>query len=179
MPAGATYEPLSSTTLSSTQSSIDFTSISSSYTDLVISLYCQNAAATSGTRTGLLKINSDSGTNYSYLYFMGDGTTVSTTRTSTYSGGIFYGDVPRNGTGANIFGFARISFFNYAGSTQKSVIAECSVDMAGLGGAGGGYVQRTIGLWRSTSAITSISLLAGGEGFASGTRATLYGITKA
>jgi hypothetical protein len=174
MPAGATYEPLATTTLTGTQSTIDFTSISGSYTDLVVSIYCQNAAATTGTRTGLLKLNSDSGTNYSYTSLNGDGATAASSRATSQSAGIYYAELPRNGNGANVFGFARISFFNYAGSTNKTILSENSADLNGSGN-----VVRIVGLWRSTSAITSISLIGGSEGFASGTRATLYGIARA
>lgn len=170
----ATYEPLATTTLTGTQATIDFTSISGSYTDLVISLYAQNAAATTGTRTGLMKLNSDSTANYSYTTISGDGTTAASTRASSQSGGIFYAELVRNGNGTNMFGFARIQLFNYAGSTNKTILSESSADLNGSGS-----VTRIVGLWRSTSAITSISLIGGSEGFASGTRATLYGIARA
>lgn len=174
MPAGATYEPIATTTLTGTQATIDFTSISGSYTDLVISLYAQNAAASTGTRTGLMKLNSDSGANYSYTTINGNGTAAASTRASSQSGGIFYAELVRAGNGANMFGFARISLFNYAGSTNKTILSESSADLNGSG-----FVNRIVGLWNSTSAITSISLIGGSEGFASGTRATLYGIKAA
>ena len=174
MPAGATYEPLASTTLTGTQATIDFSSISSSYTDLVISIYCQNAAATTGTRTGLLKINGDSTASYSYTYLRSDGASSTSARASAQSGGIYYAELPRSGNGANVFGFARISFFNYAGSTNKTILSENAADLNGSG-----YTTRIVGLWGNTAAITSISLIGGSEGFTSGTRATLYGITRA
>jgi hypothetical protein len=45
---------------------------------------------------------------------------------------------------------------------------------------GSGGVTRSVGLWRSTSAITSISLFIDGTTtFSTGTTATLYGILKA
>ena len=44
----------------------------------------------------------------------------------------------------------------------------------------GNQVQCFIGTWRSTSAITKISIIAGGsKNWASGSTATLYGITAA
>jgi hypothetical protein len=174
MPAGATYEPLATTTLTGTQATIDFTSISGSYTDLVISIYCQNAAATTGTRTGLMRLNGDTAANYCYIYLRGDGSTTAVASVTNTSGGIYYAELPRNGNGANVFGFARISLFSYAGSTHKTIVSENSADLNGSG-----FVVRSVGLWKSTSAITSISLIGGSEGFASGTRATLYGIKAA
>ncbi len=174
MPAGATYEPLATTTLTGTQATIDFTSISGSYTDLIIALYSQNAAATTGTRTGLMKLNSDSGANYNYTSLAGNGTSATTSKATSQTGGIFYAELVRNGNGANMFGFARIQLFNYAGSTKKTILSESSADLNGSG-----LVNRIVGLWNSTAAITSISLIGGSEGFASGTRATLYGIKAA
>ena len=174
MPAGATYEPLATTTLTGTQATIDFSVINGSYTDLVIAIYCQNAAATTGTRTGLMRINGDTAANYYYTYLRGDGSTTAAATISGTTGGIYYAELPRLGNGANVFGFARISLFNYAGSTNKTILSESSADLNGSG-----FVTRIVGLWRSTSAITSISLIGGSEGFTSGTRATLYGIKAA
>lgn len=174
MPAGATYEPLATTTLTGTQATIDFTSISGSYTDLIISIYCQNAAASTGTRTGLMKFNSDSGSNYSYVYMRGDGSATTAASAGTQTAGIYYAELPRAGNGANVFGFARISIFSYTASVNKAILSESSADLNGSG-----FVSRILGLWNSTSAITSISLIGGSEGFSSGTRATLYGIARA
>jgi hypothetical protein len=65
--------------------------------------------------------------------------------------------------------------FSYAGSTFKSCLVERNADFNGSG-----QVARQVGLWRSTSAITSISLFDPfGNGYGTGTIATLYGILKA
>jgi len=61
---------------------------------------------------------------------------------------------------------------SYAGSTNKTVLSEAANDKNGSG-----IVNRLVGLWRNTSAITSIT----GTTFAgtlTGT-ATLYGIKAA
>jgi hypothetical protein len=169
----ATYENLATTTLGSTTSTITFSSISSAYTDLVISIFCQNAAVSAGTRTGVLTVNGDTGSNYSTTQLRGDGSSATSTQ-STGSTSIFYAEIPRIGSGTNLFGHSRISFFNYAGSTNKTLLCENSADLNGSG-----FVVRNVGLWRNTAAITSITLAAGGEGFTAGTTATLYGILRA
>jgi hypothetical protein len=66
--------------------------------------------------------------------------------------------------------------FSYAGSTNKTVLNKVATDKNGSGG-----VEYNVGLWRSTSAITSISLTleASAQDFPVGTTATLYGILKA
>jgi hypothetical protein len=69
-----------------------------------------------------------------------------------------------------------IDLFSYAGSTNKTILTTTSTDKNGSGGVG-----RIVSLWRSTSAITGITITDGGAGFgwASGTTATLYGILRA
>ena len=62
MAAGATYYPIATTTLSSATNSVSFSSISGSYTDIVIVF--NGAASTSGV-TCNVQFNSDTGTNYS------------------------------------------------------------------------------------------------------------------
>jgi hypothetical protein len=64
--------------------------------------------------------------------------------------------------------------FSYAGSTFKTVLATNSQDYNGSGNVG-----RTVALWRSTSAISTILLYTNAGNFNAGTTATLYGILKA
>jgi hypothetical protein len=64
--------------------------------------------------------------------------------------------------------------FSYAGSTFKTLLMTTSGDQNGSG-----WVERIVGLYRSTSAITSISIDASASTFAVGSTATLYGILKA
>jgi hypothetical protein len=68
--------------------------------------------------------------------------------------------------------FISCDIFSYAGSTQKTVLAESSEDRNGAG-----LVARQVGLWRSTAAITNIQVV--NTGFTTGTIATLYGIKAA
>jgi hypothetical protein len=68
----------------------------------------------------------------------------------------------------------RTNIFSYAGSTNKTCLIESSEDKNGSGST-----VRTVGLWRDTSAITSIEVLMSSSTFATGTIATLYGIKNA
>lgn len=163
MPAGATYEPLATTTLGTAQSTITFSSISGSYTDLRLVL--TGAANTTGIFWGL-QFNSDTATNYSYTLIQGNGSTASSARSTN---GTF--------TLANYNSITSISnavcdIMNYAGSTFKTVLMSYSGDANGSG-----TVQRSVGLYRSTSAITSITVTTtSSDKFGVGTTATLYGI---
>ena len=69
---------------------------------------------------------------------------------------------------------ATLDIFSYAGSTYKTALSQLSND-----NNGSGATASTVGLWRSTSAITSINLFMSGTTFQAGTTATLYGIKSA
>jgi len=163
----ATYEPIATTTLSSTASSISFTSITSAYTDIRL-VFTGTYSSAGGTLA--MTFNSDTGANYSYTALSGNGSTAVSFRSS----GDNYIDVSATGAVNTTVGMHEINVFSYAGSTNKTVLIGTSVDKNGSGNVG-----RQVGLWRSTSAITSITLSLTGQTFASGTTATLYGILKA
>lgn len=168
MAAGATYEPIATTTLSSAAASYTFSSISGSYTDLV--LICNATAATIDNL--VINYNGDTASNYSWTTLGGNGTAASTTRgTSTnlpyiqYQGGV--------NTTPN---FVQVNIMNYSNATTyKTAICSGSHDLNGSGG-----VDATVVLWRSTAAITSVTILTrGGVNLATGSRFTLYGIKAA
>jgi hypothetical protein len=166
MPAGSTYTPLA-TTSPSGASSIDFTSISGSYTDLVL----VGSLSVGGTSGGTMKfqVNGDTGTNYSYTTIAGDGTTASSGRVSTTDYGLaigLFGGVS-NASPATLL----MNFQNYSNATTfKTVLAR--------GNSAGAVVDAQVSLWRSTSAITSIKIFMSGSRTLSGT-CTLYGIASA
>jgi hypothetical protein len=164
----ATYEPIATTTLGSAAATIDFTSINSSYTDLKVVIVGNtvSAAATIG-----LRINSDSSSNYTGTYLGGDGsTTYSAERTS--SAQLYLGYY--NTFGTTIPTMLSLDFFSYAGSTFKTFLINWANDQNGAG-----YSTRGVGLWRSTSAINTLSFFPASNNFAAGTTATLYGIKNA
>ena len=163
----ATYEPIATTTVAITTTSINFTSIASSWTDLRIVLVPTAAS----NANFAFRFNSDSGSNYSRTRLAGDGTSVTSSVNSNQTelqltSSFSIGTTPT---------LRVLDIFSYAGSTFKTVLFQENADLNGSGG-----LNRQVGLWRSTSAITSISLFAQGVvGFAAGTTATLYGIKNA
>ena len=159
----ATYEPIATTTLGSAAASITFSSIAGTYTDLRLVLVGNNGVGSNTTR---LRFNSDTGTNYSRTFLEGDGTTASSGR-NTSGTSILVGD------NRTTIGMQTIDIFSYAGSTYKTVLCTTSNDTNGAG-----TVNRTVGLWRSTAAITSVEFSLA-DPFSIGTTATLYGIKNA
>ena len=163
----ATYEPIATTTLGSAAATISFTSIGATYTDIRIILVGSHETTATTLR---MQVNTDTGTNYSYTELAGDGATATSSRGST-SSRINCGNANFNNTLPSLI---TADWFSYAGSTNKTCLVTTSQDRNGSG-----VVYRTVGLWRSTAAITSVQLFPATGNFATGTTATLYGILKA
>lgn len=164
----ATYEPIATTTLGSAAASITFSSIPNTYTDLRLILVGKNAANAASWR---LEYNSDTGTNYSNTFLGGDGSTTESSRNTSLG----YFQISAISAPTTSLCMAAVDIFSYAGSTNKTALVSFANDRNGAGG-----VAANVGLWRNTSAITSIKwYAANSENFATGTTATLYGILKA
>jgi hypothetical protein len=165
----ATYEPIATTTLGSAASSITFSSIPGTYTDLrlVFTYYVDT-----GSLYSTVRFNSDSGSNYSYTQIFGNGSSASSgSSTNNSNTWLSTGDT----ISTSLMGMGTMDIFSYAGSTNKTVLVTGSYDKNGSGVTG-----RLVSLWRSTSAITSITIgLSGSGNYVAGSTATLYGILKA
>lgn len=164
--AGATYEPIATTTLGSAQETITFSSISSSYTDLILVCLASNDT---GAVNLLLRLNSDTGSNYSNTRIFGDGSAAYTDSSSAKN----YMYIGISGSDANNFTSHIINFNNYSNTTTyKTVVARSGYALA--------YVDSYIGLWRNTGAISSIDITpGGGRKFRVNSTFTLYGIKAA
>jgi hypothetical protein len=163
----ATYSPIATTTLGSDTASVTFSSISGSFTDLV--LVCNGGSATAETIG--MRFNSDSGSNYSSTILAGSGSAASSGRNSNQTGLT----IGTNGYWTNDLNSTTIiQIQNYANATTYKTVLSRS-NNAGVG------VDAIVGLWRSTSAINTIYLYGfySGYNFKSGSTFTLYGIASA
>jgi hypothetical protein len=170
MPAGSTYSTIATTTLGSNSGTVTFSSIPQIYTDLVlVSNY-----RTVGTPTFFgcsWKANGDTGSNYSSTIIYGNGTTTGSVRSTLYASFAFESYSSTNNQ------VAITNFMNYSNtSTFKTSISKS-------GGPGSSEATGSqVGLWRSTAAITSLTLYSTDVGaipFAAGNVFTLYGIASA
>jgi hypothetical protein len=157
----ATYEPIATHTLSSAQASYTFTSITSAYTDLVVVM---NGSVTSGAVSVGLTFNGDNGTNYSMTYLYGSGTSATSGRSST-SANIYCMDISTS----NSTLICQVQ--NYSNTTTFKTSLQ-------RGNAASNAVTSTVGLWRNTAAITSLTL-SNSNTFITGSTFTLYGIKAA
>lgn len=163
--ATATYVPIATQTLGSAASSITFSSIPGTYTDLRLVLTCTTSVADNAA----VQFNADTGTNYSQTGLTGSGTAAATGNATSATSILFISSISTSTTVPEMF---TMDVFSYAGATNKTVLNNTAQDTNGAG-----YVGVTCGLWRSTAAITSIKLfLTGGVNLNTGTIATLWGI---
>jgi hypothetical protein len=163
MPAGSTYSTVATTTLSTSPGSYTFSSIPSTYTDLEIVVVGYQTISSDL----YLRINGDTGTQYSYTIIKGNGSTATSSRGTSQS----YIALGNLGDTAN--GVAKISVMNYSNTTTRKTV------LARVGNAALETVA-TVGLYRSgTGAITDITIGSGSGGLQSGMMLTLYGITAA
>jgi hypothetical protein len=174
MPAGATYDSIATTTLGSATSTIDFTSISSAYTDLVLILSWRGGNADQPSL--LVRLNNSTAQLYSNTGLTGSGSGSGTSRRASIAiNGNDYMAIPRDaGQPTTIGGMATviINFMNYSNtSIFKTVIGRGSSAQSG--------VEATVGLWHSTNAVNQITISGNTNAFGVGTVATLYGITAA
>ncbi len=169
MPAGITYTPIATTTLGSAASSVTFSSISGSYTDLVLVVNAKGTGFTGSGTYPYVRYNSDSNTNYSRTWLAGNGSTASSSRGSSENLQYLVGGTYIDGT----FSYNSITqFMNYSNTTTyKTMLSRAN--NAGV------QVDALVGLWRDTSAITSIVIYSSSGNFDTGSTFSLYGITAA
>ena len=168
MPAGSTYSTIATTTLGSTSADYTFSSIPGTYTDLV--LVCSNVTNTS-SQTLYARLNGDTGTNYSLTVLNGTGTAASSYRVSSTAQGMQLG-LGLSGLSTTTPSQFNASFFNYSNTTTFKT----SISRSGIAS---GEVEASVALWRSTAAITSITVRPSGGSLQTGTVLTLYGISAA
>lgn len=158
--------------LTSTATDIDFTSIPATYDDLLIvaSTRTDNSGQTYGTQR--LRLNSDTGSNYSYRFLEGNGAAATSGNSSTSF--VFLGAAAGATATSSTFASLEIYIPNYAGSTNKSMsITNCHETNATTA-----YIDAVAALWSNTNAITAVKIYTP-ENFQSGSSFFLYGITKA
>jgi hypothetical protein len=163
MAAGNTYVAIAEQTLGTDAASVTFSSISGAYTDLIMVV---NAITSTASEYMSINLNSDTGSNYSRTNLAGNGTSAVSVRGSNETVG--YIGAETYGTNALKFNTV-VHFMNYANTTTyKTFLSRANhVDLA---------AEAIVGLWRSTSAITTIKV---NSNFATGSTFSLYGIAAA
>jgi hypothetical protein len=172
MAAAQTYTPLATTTLGSATASYTFSSISGSYTDLVLVM----SARTDNTGTGAtycIRYNSDSSALYSLTALEANGTSVISERYSS----VTYAESGRINTSSSSNttpSLSIVNIMNYANTTTyKTALTRSSASNETYA------VDAEVTLWRSTAAISSLYIFPSSGNFVAGSTFTLYGIAAA
>jgi hypothetical protein len=160
-----TYEKIATTTLGSTSSTVTFSSISSAYTDLVIVTSIRGTT----NQNQNVRFNNDTGSNYSNTYIEADANAAASGRRSNQTSLVDFGLLR---TTASTFCVSIIQVNNYSNATTYKT-ALMRGDLATTA------VQVGVGLWRNTSAINRVDLIAAAGSYEVGCTFTIYGIKAA
>jgi hypothetical protein len=166
MPAGNTYEAIATQTLGSAAASVTFSSIPSTFTDLV---FVVNAMGASASQYQRLQVNGDTGSNYSRTGLAATGSSVYSYRDTNLTTFAFVGQSTLSTTPSNT---AIVNLQNYSNTTTYKTF------LARIGNAVDGS-EVTVGLWRSTAAINSVVFSPNTGNYSTGSTFSLYGIKAA
>lgn len=154
-----TYEPIATTTLSSATATVSFSSISASYTDLVLVVRGSSSA-------GAAKITLNNVTSGIYDNQRVYGTTAAGADHSPNSGEMYPGGSQFTD------GMFILHILNYANTNiPKSLISRYASPAT--------LVGMCLTTWQSTAAVNSIQVGVSSGTYASGSNFTLYGILAA
>ena len=168
MPLPSTMTPIATNTLTTATASVTFSNLPQGYTDLVLVISARMTAG-GGASAVQLEFHGDTGSNYSVTTLNGDGTSATSARNSNQTvAGLGLATDASGQWSTNV-----MQIMNYANTTtNKTVIARS--------GIAGDRVRAQVGLWRNTSAITSIKISNNGATtFVLDSTFTIYGVKAA
>jgi len=158
-------------------SSITFSSIPSGYSSLQIRAMVKDTyTTTAGTYEYNMQFNGDTATNYSWHWLYGNGTSALATGAATQSNiDVIGSGLSSNAALANMYGVSIVDIIDYTSTSKYKTVRAFAGDNANSTSTNYN-VDLVSGSWRSTAAITSITLTAGGTAFATGSTFALYGM---
>ena len=159
---------IASTTLNTSTSTVEFTSIPSTYTHLQLRVF--NKQTTAATLTSLsMWFNNDTARNYPRHEIYGDGSTITSGGVIASNNGeelLFYA-----GSGSQP-GPAIVDILDYKNTNKYKTYRS----IGGVDNNGSGYALFTSGVWLNTSAIDRITIAGNGSTFAQYSSFALYGV---
>jgi hypothetical protein len=172
---GPAFDLLATTTASGSPTSITFSNINTytAYKHLQIRWTCR-FDSTSTSRGLDLRMNGDGGSNYSGHYLQGEGPAGVSSAAFTNQGKIRLGEAP----GTNLSDFFASGYFDIL-DFSSTTINKTTKAFYGMAESNSPFWRIGLysGVWRNTSAITSLSMQAdNGVAFITGSRFSLYGI---
>jgi hypothetical protein len=167
-----TYNAIATTTLSATATTVTFSSITSSFTDLILVMSYGNL----GGADIVLRFNQVTSAYYNFNAF----TVASNTSPVSQQGtdNFINPRTPGGQTTSPSLALLHLQVFDYTSDKFKNTISDHAE------GSAAGFASRASGTWQNTSAVNRIDIFcnAGSEtavAFVTSSVFTLYGITKA
>jgi hypothetical protein len=162
--AAGDYESISTVTVGAGGSStITFSSIPSTYSHLQV----RSLAKNSTTTNVWMRANSDTGANYASHWIEGDGASIYSSKYISQSEGLFYGYNTASQSSAAV-----VDILDYANTNKLKTTRS----LTGTDYNGSGNLYLWSNLWRSTSAITSLTIYSQAGTFTQHSSFALYGI---
>lgn len=167
------YESIATAVGTGSSGTITFSSIPSTYTHLQIRYLVKTSRSAVGDYMKI-EINGDTtSSNYRSHSLYGNG---STAYAETSANNLVPGDIPGN-TNADMYGVGVIDILDYANTSKYKTTRTLQGFDQNSSATGASWAGIASGLWMSTSAINSITIITGtGSNFLSASRFALYGI---
>lgn len=174
--APPSYDSIATVTVGSGgSSSVTFSSIPSTYTDLQIRAIARNTGTGTDTFTAL-RFNGTGGSTFQYAthYLIGTGSAVVSGANAPSVTDIFSMVTWGSGSSmnSNVFSAGIIDILDYASTSKNKTVRT----LTGVDGNGIGQVDLTSGFWNNTNAVNQIELLPQSGSFGQYSKFALYGI---
>jgi hypothetical protein len=168
-----TYEPIATYTVTSTDTTVTFSSIPATYTDLRLIAQTYNSTA----NTNYMQFNGDTGSNYSWQSFGALGDTNAPFAQATTAQTRIPFIAQWAGANATYPSQAIIDINRYQIAKYKTVLVK--TNFWDNGASNQSEVVRTAGVWANSTTITTITLTRTGGTWNANSIFTLYGILAA
>lgn len=174
--AGGAMTLISSVTTSGTQASVVFSSIPSTYKDLMLVFQARDTNTSNADGSARIVLNTDTtAANYSSTqYTIGSGSTTSTNTAASSTSGAVFANIPGKINQSNAFAAGRVLIPNYAGTTfWKGFLTQYESAFNSSPTISAGVMS---GMWKSTSAVNAITVNCSYTAFENGSVFSLYGL---
>ncbi len=176
IPIVTDYESIATAVGTGASATITFDSIPQTYKHLQLRVLARDLGG--GTSTGnatFIRLNNNTGNNYSLHGFASDGSSFNTEGYGfggTGGNGYIYAITAAGGNTAGIMGVAIIDILDYTNTSKLKTYST----FAGIDQNGSGRIAITTGLFNSTSAISRIDIQGSQGSFTTSSVFSLYGL---
>lgn len=172
--AESDYESIASVSGTGSSSTLEITSIPSTYTHLRVIVTARTDQA-SNRVDGYMRFNSDSSSNYSYrwIYNSGDANLPVNSSQSADKIGLSY--MPGSSATSNNYALYIIDIPDYANTSKFRTIG-CITGFANRATSNEQNVANVAGVWRGGSAISTVTFFASAGSLTSNSKMSIYGL---